>query len=145
MTFNAFDGPPSVIGASQAVPARFHRSTPGHQHAGRHHQDQPESLQALAQEYADKLGRAGYTVSQGVFALQQPANRADPRSASSAQVAADVRALEDMARTVFGERAEQWLRQPHPLLGGDTPASLMLAPCGRSKVRQLLKAYEVTA
>lgn len=98
-------------------------------------------LQSLAQEYADKLRQAGYSVAQGVTALQQAENNVAMSSAAAAGVATEIRELEAMARTVFGTDVEHWLRQPNHLLGGHTPASMMFAPSGRSKVRQLLKAY----
>ncbi len=102
-------------------------------------------LQSLAQEYAAKLRQAGYSVAQGVAALQQSGKSVAARPAAAAGVAAEIRELEAMARGVFGADVDHWLRQPNHLLGGHTPASMMFAPTGRSKVRQLLKAYALAA
>ena len=102
-------------------------------------------LQSLAQEYAAKLRQAGYSVAQGVAALQQSGKSVVARPAAAAGVAAEIRELEAMARTVFGADVDRWLQQPNHLLGGHTPASMMFAPTGRSKVRQLLKAYALAA
>lgn len=102
-------------------------------------------LQSLAQEYAAKLRHAGYSVAQGVAALQQSGKSVAARPAAAAGVAAEIRELEAMARTVFGADVDHWLRQPNHLLGGHTPASMMFAPTGRSKVRQLLTAYALAA
>jgi len=102
-------------------------------------------LQSLAQEYAAKLRQAGYSVAQSVAALLQSGKSVAARPAAAAGVAAEVRELEAMARTVFGADVDHWLQHPNDLLGGHTPASMMFAPTGRSKVRQLLKAYALAA
>lgn len=142
MTSSAFDRSPSVLSQRQATPVRLRRAASDCRDAEINQDHHPPTLQALTQEHAVKLQNAGYSVAQGVLALQQSAPRSGSRSVASAQVAAEVCTLEEMARSIFGEEAQIWLRQAHPLLGGDTPASLMLAPCGRVKVRRLLKAYE---
>lgn len=145
MTFNAFEGPRRDSFSPPFVSSQPVIAGPGGGLGDGRPRLSPEPLQALAREYAARLRDAGYSVAQGIMALQHPAHGPNSHGAGSTHVAAEIRELEDLARGVLGADAAQWLKQPHALLCGNTPASLMLAPCGRKKVRQLLKAYELAA
>lgn len=145
MTFNAFDG--RQQGGTRPKPlARMSRwRAPDHGAVDGGPFGQRRSLQLLAQEYSAKLQQAGYSVMQGITALQQAEGSGVRKTAASTAVAAEIQALEDVAHKVFGGDAAHWLLQPNHLLGGHTPKSLMLAPSGRAKVQQLLKAYALAA
>ena len=50
----------------------------------------------------------------------------------------DDKELLDLAREVFGTEAQTWLRKPHVLLGGKTPAEIAAAG-GRERVQTILR------
>ena len=145
MTFDALGGPSGRTIFTGSGSAGFHRRAREPDSTVRSKAVVEPHLQSLAQEYTAKLRQAGYSVAQGVTALQQPVNSVATRPAAAANVAAEIGELEAVARTVFGDDVEHWLKHPNHLLGGHTPASLMFAPTGRTKVRQLLKAYAFAA
>lgn len=146
MTFNAIARPHGArMNSELAAPWPFHQAARSTAPAGPRRQGAPRNLEMLAQDYAARLREAGYSVAQGVAAMGRVGNATSPQYGAPSNVQSEIQALEAMAQSVFGTDCADWLRQPNPLLGGHTPASLMLAPCGRLKVRQLLKAYELAA
>ncbi|RYF83755.1 MAG: DUF2384 domain-containing protein [Comamonadaceae bacterium] len=132
-----------------ASPSAWQSSQPSYPHHGGttnamppKHAAGPRALEDLAQEYARKLRRAGYSVAQGVDALSRPGCAQHPGAADHSAPASDVGQVESVAQRIFGDGWTSWFENPCPLLGGESPKSAMKTFAGRAKVRRLLQAYE---
>ncbi|MDM0069925.1 MbcA/ParS/Xre antitoxin family protein [Variovorax sp. J31P207] len=53
----------------------------------------------------------------------------------------DEKELLSLARQVFGNEADAWLRKPHALLGSQTPAEIVAAG-GQERVQILLRRIQ---
>ncbi len=114
-----------------------------------------DELKALADAYAAQLKAAGFSIEEGIQALQphRPAAQppAPPRhqairpapfvTAPKSQPRPPMDTVHLRAQSVLGSDAIDWLRRPHALLGGMTPSQMADTPQGEEKVLALLTAY----
>jgi hypothetical protein len=113
------------------------------------HRAREEELKVLADAFARKLKAAGFSVRQGIAALKpyarnwaaEPAPEAPAAPVQRAAAPSPEAHLRALAVQVLGQEHAQWMKRPHPLLGGQTPQDTAVTPHGREKVQALLTAY----
>lgn len=116
-----------------------------------------DGLRNLVDDFAQKLDAAGFSLQDGIEALQVRARPAPPPvdqpvrhsvikpapfvTAPKSQPRPPMDAVHLRAQSVLGSDAIDWLKRAHPLLGGMTPAQMATTPRGEEKVLALLAAY----
>ncbi|TPG22152.1 antitoxin Xre/MbcA/ParS toxin-binding domain-containing protein [Variovorax guangxiensis] len=99
-------------------------------------------LDELAREYAEKLRAGGFSIVDGVAAIDRRRPRGNAAIGQPNNPQGHTR-IQVMAQQIFGQGWSDWLEEPCALLGGECPAQLILTQTGRSRVQALLRAYEI--